>query len=310
MMAQTDGPKRITDDSDKVQEQEIPEFEEVTVVSAIKDFNDEDEGEEFEYVVESLEVDEDEEEDEDGNPRVIEVAHDVEIEDVEESPPKKIKLENYPKRDALAEAMAHVHADYIDGHDDHHVTIGLDMEVESETTILPDTMEETEDKTQEIEDCEAESPQKPNLVAYKLNNSTVHIATNNNNTLTLNPGKTVTLNTTKGQSGTQYVLSKVKGSLPNLVMAGSKTTNHRTIAPKGGSKGKGNTMLVLAGTSNSSASTSANTQESDKEPERIVMKHPCISTHVLDTSKGIPVSGLQVSLYKLMDGRWTFLNER
>lgn len=36
---------------------------------------------------------------------------------------------------------------------------------------------------------------------------------------------------------------------------------------------------------------------------------PPISTHVLDTSKGNPVSGLQVSLYKLIDGRWTYINE-
>lgn len=36
---------------------------------------------------------------------------------------------------------------------------------------------------------------------------------------------------------------------------------------------------------------------------------PPISTHVLDTSKGQPVSGLQVSLYKLIEGRWTYINE-
>lgn len=36
---------------------------------------------------------------------------------------------------------------------------------------------------------------------------------------------------------------------------------------------------------------------------------PPISTHVLDTSKGMPVSGLQVSLYKLIEGRWTYINE-
>ncbi|XP_022915670.1 uncharacterized protein [Onthophagus taurus] len=36
---------------------------------------------------------------------------------------------------------------------------------------------------------------------------------------------------------------------------------------------------------------------------------PPISTHVLDTSKGQAVSGLQVSLYKLIDGRWTYINE-
>jgi len=35
-----------------------------------------------------------------------------------------------------------------------------------------------------------------------------------------------------------------------------------------------------------------------------------ISTYVMDNTKGLPINGLQVSLYKLMDGKWTFLNER
>lgn len=39
-------------------------------------------------------------------------------------------------------------------------------------------------------------------------------------------------------------------------------------------------------------------------------KSNIISTYVLDTSKGNPVSGMQVSLYKLQDGRWTFIEER
>lgn len=34
-----------------------------------------------------------------------------------------------------------------------------------------------------------------------------------------------------------------------------------------------------------------------------------VSTQVTDTSRGVPVSGLQVSLYKLIDGRWTYMNE-
>lgn len=34
-----------------------------------------------------------------------------------------------------------------------------------------------------------------------------------------------------------------------------------------------------------------------------------ISTHVIDTTRGKPVTGLQVSLYKLIDGRWTYINE-
>ncbi|XP_039286616.1 uncharacterized protein LOC111063252 isoform X5 [Nilaparvata lugens] len=36
---------------------------------------------------------------------------------------------------------------------------------------------------------------------------------------------------------------------------------------------------------------------------------PPISTHVLDTTRGLPVSGIQVSLYQLIDGRWTLLND-
>ncbi|KDR07690.1 uncharacterized protein LOC110840021 [Zootermopsis nevadensis] len=34
-----------------------------------------------------------------------------------------------------------------------------------------------------------------------------------------------------------------------------------------------------------------------------------LSTHVLDTARGNPVGGLQVSLYKLIDGRWTPISE-
>lgn len=36
---------------------------------------------------------------------------------------------------------------------------------------------------------------------------------------------------------------------------------------------------------------------------------PVISTHVLDIAKGQAVAGLQVCLYKLIDGRWTYINE-
>ncbi|RZF48085.1 hypothetical protein LSTR_LSTR002151 [Laodelphax striatellus] len=36
---------------------------------------------------------------------------------------------------------------------------------------------------------------------------------------------------------------------------------------------------------------------------------PPISTHVLDTTRGLPVSGIQVSLYQLINGRWTHLND-
>lgn len=50
-------------------------------------------------------------------------------------------------------------------------------------------------------------------------------------------------------------------------------------------------------------------QSSSLKP-KILPKKLRISTHVMDTTKGVPVNGLQVSLYKLVDGRWTFMNER
>nr|CAD7194638.1 unnamed protein product [Timema douglasi] len=47
----------------------------------------------------------------------------------------------------------------------------------------------------------------------------------------------------------------------------------------------------------------------DKEPTPLVVEDGPLSTHVLDTSKGRPVGGLLVSLYKLIDGRWTHLHD-
>ncbi|KAL3275869.1 hypothetical protein HHI36_020608 [Cryptolaemus montrouzieri] len=36
---------------------------------------------------------------------------------------------------------------------------------------------------------------------------------------------------------------------------------------------------------------------------------PPISTQVTDSVRGVPISGLQVSLYQLIHGRWTYINE-
>nr|CAD7427628.1 unnamed protein product [Timema monikensis] len=51
------------------------------------------------------------------------------------------------------------------------------------------------------------------------------------------------------------------------------------------------------------------TSMGDKEPTPLVVEDGPLSTHVLDTSKGRPVGGLLVSLYKLIDGRWTHLHD-
>ncbi|XP_044731902.1 uncharacterized protein LOC123294811 [Chrysoperla carnea] len=53
-------------------------------------------------------------------------------------------------------------------------------------------------------------------------------------------------------------------------------------------------------------------QQQPRQPLPLIQtmsNKPPISTHVLDTSKGTPVAGLQVSLYKLIEGRWTYINE-
>ncbi|KAF4525447.1 hypothetical protein B566_EDAN016235 [Ephemera danica] len=42
---------------------------------------------------------------------------------------------------------------------------------------------------------------------------------------------------------------------------------------------------------------------------RVVVDDAMMSTHVLDTTRGMPVVGLGVSLYRLQDGRWTILSD-
>ncbi|CAL7933529.1 unnamed protein product [Xylocopa violacea] len=129
--------------------------------------------------------------------------------------------------------------------------------------------------------------------------NTIPIAPAQNKTITLTSGgKTVTLTGGTFQPATQYVLSKLKGKFPTLVMADRKpaiAANQTEDAVKSVQTNK--EQLAVASTSY---------QNPKKNP---TTKKPRISTHVVDTSKGLPIGGLQVSLYKLMDGRWTFLNE-
>lgn len=129
--------------------------------------------------------------------------------------------------------------------------------------------------------------------------NTIPIAPAQNKTITLTSGgKTLTLTGGTFQPGSQYVLSKLKGKFPTLVMADKKTAiaaNQADDAAKGVQINKD--QLAVASTSYQNPNKS------------LTVKKPRISTHVVDTSKGLPIGGLQVSLYKLMDGRWTFLNE-
>ncbi|XP_034187095.1 uncharacterized protein LOC117607476 isoform X1 [Osmia lignaria lignaria] len=137
--------------------------------------------------------------------------------------------------------------------------------------------------------------------------NTIPIAPAQNKTITLTSGgKTLTLTGGTFQPGTQYVLSKLKNKLPTLIMADKKPTiaaNQVEDATKGVQINKD--QMAVASTSYQNVKKHV-LLKNFKSP---LIKKPRISTHVMDTSKGLPVGGLQVSLYKLMDGRWTFLNE-
>nr|XP_031828128.1 serine/threonine-protein phosphatase 6 regulatory subunit 3-like [Nomia melanderi] len=147
----------------------------------------------------------------------------------------------------------------------------------------------------------------PNTIGVLQPVNTIPIAPAQSKTITLTSGgKTLTLTGGTFQPGTQYVLSKFKNKIPTLVLADRKTAiaaNQTEDAPKGVSVNKD--QMAVAGTSYQSPKKHVLV----KTVKSSVSKKPRISTHVVDTSKGLPVGGLQVSLYKLMDGRWTFLNE-
>ncbi|XP_043523745.1 uncharacterized protein LOC122535907 isoform X1 [Frieseomelitta varia] len=155
---------------------------------------------------------------------------------------------------------------------------------------------------------------------YQINSSVAPTTTNAIgvlqpvNTIPISPSKTITLTSggktltlTGGtfQPGTQYVLSKIKGQFPSMVMGDKKTavTNQAEDATKGIQMDKD--QIAVASTSYQSPKKHVLLKTVQNHP----VKKPRISTHVVDTSKGLPIGGLQVSLYKLMDGRWTFLNE-
>ncbi|XP_018567686.1 uncharacterized protein LOC108908220 isoform X2 [Anoplophora glabripennis] len=50
-------------------------------------------------------------------------------------------------------------------------------------------------------------------------------------------------------------------------------------------------------------------QQQQQQQQNQILEKPPISTHVIDMTRGQPITGLQVSLYKLIDGRWTYINE-
>lgn len=143
--------------------------------------------------------------------------------------------------------------------------------------------------------------------------NTLPIAPAPHKTLTLtSDGKTLTLSGGSFQPGTQYVLSKLKNKLPTLVLADRKPA---IAANQAGDASKSVSLTKSISINKEQAAVAGTSYQSPKKHMLVkslkssTSKKPQISTHVVDTSKGLPVGGLQVSLYKLMEGRWTFLNE-
>ncbi|XP_014483569.1 PREDICTED: uncharacterized protein LOC106749040 isoform X2 [Dinoponera quadriceps] len=273
-------------------------------------------------------------------------SEELHLSDEDEHKPviKKIKLNENMSRDTLAEAMAHVtHDEYLEVDNDNE-RLELDMVVEEETSnteievILPDTInDEAKEKSKELENrrvtrrsLKAIDKTKPTSkilqadgkgdmivaslpvleTAYQLNNTIVSthdaniiqpVTAAQNRTITLTSGgKTLTLTGGTFQPGTQYVLSKIKGAkLPTLVVSDKKPI----VAVNSPDVNKTVQLTTVL------ESTSSTSQQDNKSSPKSTPKKLRISTQVMDITKGVPINGLQVSLYKLVDGRWTFMNE-
>ncbi|XP_019698657.1 uncharacterized protein LOC105186934 isoform X2 [Harpegnathos saltator] len=267
-------------------------------------------------------------------------------EDEEKPVIKKIELSQEKCHDALAEAMAHVHGEYLDVEDADEGNVELEMVVEEEASnnievILPDVMtNQVKEKSKNLESGKIarrlefkainkksagkilQTDSKGDVIVaslpilettYQLNSTPsthedniIPVTAGQNRTITLTSGgKTLTLTGGTFQPGTQYVLSKIKGAkLPTLVVTDKKpivAVNQPNL----------NKTVQLTTMLESTAIPSTSQQSSKSSPLKMKLppKKLRISTHVVDTTKGLPVSGLQVSLYKLVDGRWTFMNE-
>lgn len=359
---------------------EVGLIEEVEAVDDPQEEKDEENEEDIEYVVERLEMDEEETLDpqeikienehiidEDDEDRAIDsdLYSQLQSDDENIKPViKKVKLSTQKCRDTLAEAMAHVHSEYLEEEVEDQGDVQMEMEVESANPDIPDLSDaantnQTSNESIENEKTEIKVNKKstgkvlenrPDLVmtsslpvldtTYHTNISTTPIQNTvnllpimpnlkSNKTITLMCGnKTFTLTGGTFQPGTQYVLTKLKGK--PLMMA----DHTKTIAMSEPDQIKTSSLPVSANSQSFQPSATPSTSQqpivsaNEQSPttssrgslsKKVVTgKQPIksnttrklrISTYVTDTMKGNPIGGLQVSLYKLMDGKWTFLNE-
>ncbi|XP_072744631.1 uncharacterized protein [Anoplolepis gracilipes] len=337
---------------------------------------DEENEEDIEYVVERLVSDEEEtteiqgikeeseeiidEEEEEEKEIVNDLYTQLQSDDEEIKPViKKVKLSKQKCRDTLAEAMAHVHSEYLEEEVEEQGNVQMEMVVESVNSDVPilSPVDETLKDPLENEKMEIKANKKSMEKISQENNKSDLIVTSslpildttcqtnvsstptqntinflpiapnlkNNKTITLMCGnKTFTLTGGTFHPGTQYVLTKLKGkplmmAEPKKTVSESdqikiKTSNLPTSVTSQSPAVPSTSQQPIISTNQQSTAASIKGPSSKKVTGKQPLKATTtrklrISTYVVDNTKGIPIGGLQVSLYKLMDGKWTFLNE-
>ncbi|XP_011172723.1 uncharacterized protein LOC105205126 isoform X2 [Solenopsis invicta] len=340
---------------------EVALMEEVETMDDSQTGLDEDNDDDIEYVVERLETDEDDtiefkdikEKFEEQEEKEIIVGDNNQSNEDPTSVIKKIKLlpeQKCREKDPLAQAMAHVHSEYLEEEIGDQENVQMEMVVESTNDIsgLSEPVDNSVEKISKSHENEkTQQEDNKNLVvtssllntAYQTNISTSTAPTQNTinfvpiapniktqKTITLMCGnKTFTLTGGTFQPGTQYVLTKLKGKPTALMLTDQKkaiavnepnnkckmesieTVNQSPAIPSTSQQ-----PTAAATVNQQSTSTKVSSKKNTwtkQQVKQTVSRKLRISTYVVDTVKGVPIGGLQVSLYKLMDGKWTFLNE-
>ncbi|XP_017887934.1 uncharacterized protein LOC108629651 isoform X3 [Ceratina calcarata] len=315
------------------------EIEHVEEVETVEHSQVEIEGtdDDVEYIVERLETDDELDESQIKDP-IADPAMEIEDDEDEEeeeaegmrlglasddegskSLTKNIKIERIENcEDSLTDSY-HMQGEYLD-ETDTPGGVQMEMVVESEdhsnceTVILSDVEEPVKDTSKDKHENEksirrvgAKSDKKQSSQNGKEGASEVVMACPILSTA-------YQINTSAPPTSTIGVLQPVNaipiGSAQNKTItltSGGKTLTLTADQPEGATKGAqvNKDQLAVASTSYQAPKKHV-LVKTVKNP---IAKRPRISTHVVDTSKGLPIGGLQVSLYKLLDGRWTFLNE-
>ncbi|XP_076649689.1 uncharacterized protein LOC143357239 isoform X2 [Halictus rubicundus] len=291
-----------------------------------------------EYVVERLDTDDELDESQikgdvdDVDEDEEDVSHlhmSMDDEDVKHST-KKIKIERVENtEDPLADAMDHMQSEYLEEPENQDGNVRMEMVVESEdhssseiqvVALLSDeddSNKESQKESRENGKTIRRPENKTDRKSSKLMHGEKHQA--DSDILVACPlpilGTTYQMNSSVASpSNTIGVLQPVN-TIP-IAPAQNKTitltSGGKTLTLSANQAGDTPKPISINKEQVAVAGTSYQTPKKHvlvKSVRSSSSKKPQISTYVVDTSKGLPIGGLQVSLYKLMDGRWTFLNE-